>query len=70
MPIANRFQQISEKGHAFHYTNIVDEKEGVDKLSKIESGDGKIGSWQKERVFGTYLHTMFRNNKEIINALF
>ncbi|MFA6137899.1 MAG: cobyrinate a,c-diamide synthase [Sulfurimonas sp.] len=59
------------KGHAFHYTNIVDEKRvGVDKLSKRESGEGKIGSWQKERVFGTYLHTMFRNNKEIIDELF
>ena len=73
----NRFQRIgyyynSEniKGHAFHYTNILDEKEGTDILSKSENGEGQVGSWQKGKVFGTYLHTMLRNNPELIKRRF
>ncbi|MCX6075334.1 MAG: cobyrinate a,c-diamide synthase [Campylobacterales bacterium] len=58
------------KGHAFHYTNILDEKEGTDRLFKTKKDEGKVGSWQKERVFGTYLHVMFRSNTEIIDTLF
>lgn len=58
------------RGHSFHYTDIADKKQGMDILSKMENGDGKNGSWQKERVFGTYLHTMLRNNTELIQRKF
>ncbi len=73
----NRFQRMGYyhnskniKGHAFHYTNIVDEKEGTDRLFKTKKDEGKVGSWQKGRVFGTYLHVMFRSNTKIIDTLF
>jgi len=74
----NRFQRMgyyytSEqklKGHAFHYTNVVKEKEGVDTLSKSKNGDGEIGSWQKDKVFATYLHVMLRSNPELIQRQF
>jgi len=49
------------KGHSFHYTKAVDDKDGFDKLSKTENGEGRVGSWRDGKVFGTYLHTMFRN---------
>lgn len=58
------------KGHSFHYTDIAEQKSGVDILSKTENGDGEVGSWQKERVFGTYLHTMLRANPELIKRRF
>lgn len=58
------------KGHSFHYTNIAEQKNGVDILSKTKNGDGEVGSWQKERVFGTYLHVMLRSNTELIQRKF
>lgn len=64
------FNSDGIKGHSFHYTNIVNPPSGVDTLSKKENGDGQIGSWQKGKVFGTYLHTMLRNNIEIIQKRF
>jgi cobyrinic acid a,c-diamide synthase len=56
------------KGHCFHYTKVIDDKNGVDTLSKVKNGIGKVGSWQSEnkKVFGTYLHTMFRNNSMLL----
>lgn len=54
------------KGHSFHYTNIIDAKDGTDTLCKKKDGDGQIGSWEKDKVFGTYLHTMLRNNTQLI----
>lgn len=57
------------KGHAFHYTNILDNKFGIDILSKEKNGNGTIGSWQSNKVFGTYLHVMLRNNINIINRV-
>ena len=72
-----RFQRMgyyynsqNTKGHSFHYTNIADEKPGVDILSKEKNGDGQIGSWQSGKVFGTYLHTMLRSNTELIKRRF
>jgi cobyrinic acid a,c-diamide synthase len=55
------------KGHAFHYTKPTDKtlKKGLDTLSKIPHRGGSVGSWKRDRVFGTYLHTMFRNNPKI-----
>ena len=72
--LKKRFQRVgyyfntSEvKGHAFHYTNIsMQNEEEVDTLSKTIGSKGEIGSWKKAKVFGTYLHTMLRNNTNII----
>ena len=74
----NRFQRMGYyyakeqnlKGHAFHYTNVVDEKDGADRLSKSKDDEGQIGSWQKGKVYGTYLHIMFRSNAEFIKRRF
>jgi cobyrinic acid a,c-diamide synthase len=73
----NRFQRMgyyynSEgvKGHAFHYTNVVDEKDGTNMLSKTQNGEGQVGSWGKGKVFGTYLHTMLRANPKLIQRRF
>ena len=50
-------------GHAFHYTRLVDENtKGVYKLYKKNASDGTYAAFQNKNVFGTYLHTMFRNN--------
>lgn len=64
------FNSDGIKGHSFHYTNILNPPSGVDILSKKENGDGKVGSWKKDKVFGTYLHTMLRNNTELIEKFF
>jgi cobyrinic acid a,c-diamide synthase len=60
------------KGHSFHYTRALDDVNGLDKLSKKLNGIGKVGSWQNKntKVFGTYLHTMFRNNTKLIKDRF
>ena len=50
-------------GHAFHYTRLVNENtKGVYKLYKKSASDGTYAAFQNKNVFGTYLHTMFRNN--------
>ncbi len=53
------------RGHAFHYTKPTQEslQKGFDILSKTPQGKGVVGSWSKDKVFGTYLHTMFRQLK-------
>lgn len=58
------------KGHAFHYTTPISPPLGVDILSKKEAGKGEIGSWKNKKVYGTYLHTMFRNNIYILKDYF
>jgi cobyrinic acid a,c-diamide synthase len=60
------------KGHSFHYTKAVDESRGFDVLAKKPNGKGKVGSWESEEknVFGTYLHTMFRNNVDLLKDKF
>ena len=58
------------KGHAFHYTKPLDTKNGVDILSKSENSKGEFGAWRKNKVYGTYLHTMFRNNINILKDYF
>ncbi len=58
------------KGHAFHYTKAINPPKGVEILSKKPNGSGKIGSWKKDKIFGTYLHTMFRSNTSIIKEYF
>ena len=58
------------KGHAFHYTKPIDTKDGINILSKKPSGKGEYGSWKSNKVYGTYLHTMFRNNINYIKDYF
>jgi len=62
------YNEAGIKGHAFHYTKATDEalEKGFDVLSKTVQGKGIVGSWSKGRVLGTYLHTMFRNNIDLI----
>ena len=58
------------KGHAFHYTKPTDEslKKGFNILSKTPNGKGNVSSWTKDKVLGTYLHTMFRANYNLTIA--
>jgi len=66
------YNEENIKGHSFHYSKAVDDVNGFDKLSKKPNGMGKVASWQNEskKVFGTYLHTMFRNNIELLQNKF
>ncbi len=52
------------KGHAFHYTKAINPPKGEDILYKGKKGE--YGSWKKGKVYGTYLHTMFRSNEKVI----
>ena len=58
------FNELGTRGHAFHYTRPLDTAQGFDTLSKSKGGTGTVGSWQStnKKVFGTYLHVMFRSN--------
>jgi len=60
------FNEDGIKGHAFHYTKPSEENSGFDRLSKSKELLGKYGSWEKGKVFGTYLHTIFRGNIKLI----
>ena len=73
--LEKRFQRLGYyynedgiKGHAFHYTKIKDEGKCFDLLSKTKNGSGKFGSCRDDKnlVFGTYLHTMFRVNPTLL----
>ncbi len=64
------YSQNGLKGHAFHYTKPLDTKDAIDILSKKESSKGELGAWRKNNVYGTYLHTMFRNNIKILKDYF
>ncbi len=66
------YSENGTKGHAFHYTKPTKAtlKKGFDILSKKRNQKGEVGSWREGRVFGTYLHTMFRcNNLLFINFI-
>jgi len=60
------YNENGVKGHAFHYTKPTDETlvKGFDILSKTPKGRGVVGSWKSfdGKIFGTYLHGMFRGN--------
>jgi cobyrinic acid a,c-diamide synthase len=58
------YNEKGVRGHAFHYTKPTPEslKKGFCKLQKYKNSKAEVGSWKNKRVFGTYLHTMFRNN--------
>jgi len=66
------YNEQNIKGHSFHYSKAIDDSNGFDVLSKKPNGMGKVGSWQNENknVFGTYLHTMFRNNVKLLKDKF
>jgi len=58
------------KGHAFHYTRPLDTKNACDILSKKYNSKGEFAAWKKQNIYGTYLHTMFRNNLNILKDYF
>ncbi|RXJ84241.1 cobyrinate a,c-diamide synthase [Arcobacter sp. CECT 8985] len=58
------------KGHAFHYTKPLNTKNAIDILSKKQNSKGEFAAWKNENVYGTYLHTMFRNNINILKDYF
>jgi len=62
------YNENGVKGHAFHYTKPTQKtvKKGFDILSKTLNGKGIVGSWSKDNTFGTYFHTMFRNNPKLL----
>ena len=62
------YNENGVKGHAFHYTKPTQKtvKKGFDILSKTLNGKGVVGSWSKDNTFGTYFHTMFRNNPKLL----
>ena len=66
------YNEQNIKGHSFHYSKAIDDSNGFDKLFKKPNGIGKVASWQNENknVFGTYLHTMFRNNSKLLKDKF
>ncbi len=64
------YNSAGVKGHSFHYTKPINSPDAIDILSKKPNGSGKVGSWKNGKIFGTYLHTMFRNNTTIIKEYF
>ena len=49
------------KGHCFHYTRPKSLNGWCDRLSKRDRGE--FGTYQKENIVGTYLHTLFRGRE-------
>jgi cobyrinic acid a,c-diamide synthase len=63
--------ELGITGHAFHFTKLVDDtKVGEYKLYKKTVEDGTYAAFKDENVFGTYLHTMLRNNFSKIKKYF
>ena len=63
--------ELGITGHAFHFTKLIDDtKIGEYKLYKKTVEDGKYAAFKDENVFGTYLHTMLRNNFSKIKKYF
>jgi len=48
------------KGHAFHYTKITKAPPTEIKLYKVAKKSAKEGGYQRNNIFATYLHTMWR----------
>ncbi len=48
------------KGHAFHYSKIVDAPKTDIKLYKVSKKSAKEGGYKQNGIFATYLHTMWR----------
>jgi cobyrinic acid a,c-diamide synthase len=61
--------ELGIKGHCFHYTKPKSLKGWFDKLSK-NGKNGEFGSYALQKVFGTYLHTIFRANVGLVKERF
>jgi len=48
------------KGHAFHYSKVLQAPPTDIKLYKVSKKSAKEGGWKQGNVFATYLHTMWR----------
>jgi len=48
------------KGHAFHYSKILKAPSTDIKLYKVSKKTAKDGGYRQEKIFATYLHTMWR----------
>ncbi|MDF1882572.1 cobyrinate a,c-diamide synthase [Sulfurimonas sp. SAG-AH-194-C21] len=49
-----------QKGHAFHYSRIKEAPQTDIQLYKVSKKTAKDGGYKQDKVFGTYLHTMWR----------
>jgi len=49
-----------KKGHAFHYSRIKEAPQTDIQLYKVSKKTAKDGGYKQDKVFGTYLHTMWR----------
>ncbi|MDF1878467.1 cobyrinate a,c-diamide synthase [Sulfurimonas sp. SAG-AH-194-C20] len=49
-----------KKGHAFHYSRIKEAPKTEIKLYKVSKKMAKDGGYKQDKVFGTYLHSMWR----------
>lgn len=61
------------QGHSFHYTEPVPSTSSlapVGVLRKPEKEEGEGGTWIQGKVCGTYLHSMFRNQPDLIRRFF
>ncbi len=50
------------KGHAFHYTKIIEAPKTDITLYKVSKKSAKEGGYKQKNIFATYLHTMWRVN--------
>ena len=48
------------KGHAFHYSKVIQAPQTDIKLYKVSKKTAKEGGWKEGNIFATYLHTMWR----------
>jgi len=48
------------RGHAFHYSKVVQAPQTDIKLYKVNQKTAKEGGWKSGNIFATYLHTMWR----------
>ncbi len=56
------------KGHAFHYSKIVDAPKTDIKLYKVSKKSAKEGGYKQDGIFATYLHTMWRVYPSVLEA--
>ncbi|MDO6828073.1 cobyrinate a,c-diamide synthase [Poseidonibacter sp. 1_MG-2023] len=57
-------------GHAFHYTKVLNDIKGEYTLYKKKNEREVYAAFKNENTFGTYFHTMFRNNFNKIKIYF
>ena len=48
------------RGHAFHYSKILEAPQTDIRLYKVSTKNAKDGGYRKGNIFATYLHTMWR----------